>query len=386
MPLYARSALTVIALAIIVGAIIFLQSSQKRITPSAQTPESIASTTVPEVAVSDSTAKTRIAEKTPQYKRAIDISTPDWFINTDPLTIQSLVGKKVILLDFWTYSCINCERTLPYLNSWYAKYKDQGLVIIGIHTPEFEFEKNFDNVKRAVEKFGVKYPVVLDNDYSTWSAYGNQYWPREYLIDIDGFVVHDHIGEGGYDETENKIVELLNERKQVLNESGTVAVHGGQPTGVDVVNPGAVQSPETYVGQKRTEYLGNLPSPACLLSSCNYTFSTEIVFPKYELSGRWKMDAETATLEKGTGAIRLRFSAEKVNLVAGASGSVRAKILIDGTAVTSASAGKDVQNGIVTFSAHDLYNLIDLKGAPGEHLLEIQFIDSGISAFAFTFG
>src|SRR3989344_6905350 len=140
--------------------------------------------------------------KAKQYVSAKEISTPDGFINTDAISIANLIGKNVILIDFWTYSCINCQRTLPYLNAWYEKYADQGLEIIGIHTPEFDFEKEYANVEKAIEKFGIKYPVVLDNDYSTWQAYKNQYWPRKYLIDIDGFVVYDHIGEGGYDETE----------------------------------------------------------------------------------------------------------------------------------------------------------------------------------------
>jgi len=147
--------------------------------------------------------------KAKKYKPAQEISTPDGFVNTDSISIGELIGKKVILVDFWTYSCINCQRTTPYLNAWYEKYHDQGLEIIGLHTPEFEFEKDYNNVKAAVEKFGIKFPVVLDNDYSTWAAYRNQYWPRKYLIDIDGYIVYDHIGEGAYDETEAKIQEAL---------------------------------------------------------------------------------------------------------------------------------------------------------------------------------
>ena len=136
--------------------------------------------------------------KSERYELAKEITTPDGFINTDgkPITINGLIGKKVILVDFWTYSCINCQRTTPYLNAWYEKYKDKGFVIIGVHTPEFEFEKDYNNVKMATGKFGIKFPVVLDNDFSTWTAYKNQYWPRKYLIDIDGYIIYDHIGEG----------------------------------------------------------------------------------------------------------------------------------------------------------------------------------------------
>src|SRR3989338_266338 len=163
-------------------------------------------------------------DKMKRYELAKEITTPDDFINTDskPITIGEFVGKKVVLIDFWTYSCINCQRTTPYLNAWDEKYKDKGLVIIGIHTPEFEFEKDYNNVKAAVEKFGIQFPVVLDNDYSTWTAYRNQYWPRKYLIDIDGYIVYDHIGEGAYEETEKKIQEALSERMTILGEGGAI--------------------------------------------------------------------------------------------------------------------------------------------------------------------
>ena len=148
-----------------------------------------------------------------------EIVGPSGFVNTDGITIRELIGQKIVLVDFMTYSCINCQRTFPYLNAWYGKYKDQGLEIIGIHTPEFAFEKDIDNVREAMKHFGISYPVVLDNDYATWNAYGNRYWPRKYLIDIQGNVVYDHIGEGDYEETEMKIRELLEERAQVLGEN-----------------------------------------------------------------------------------------------------------------------------------------------------------------------
>jgi cytochrome c biogenesis protein CcdA/thiol-disulfide isomerase/thioredoxin len=152
------------------------------------------------------------------YPRYNEIVDPSGFVNTDPITIGELIGDKVVLIDFWTYSCINCQRTLPYLTSWYEKYRDTGLEIVGIHTPEFAFEKNTDNVIEAANKFGITYPIVLDNDYATWGAYKNQYWPHKYLIDIDGFIVYDHIGEGAYEETEAKIQELLEERSEVLDQ------------------------------------------------------------------------------------------------------------------------------------------------------------------------
>jgi len=163
-----------------------------------------------------------IANKREKYDSAKEIVLPSGFINTQPFNLADHIGKEVILLDMWTYSCINCQRTLPYVNTWSEKYKDQGLLVVGIHTPEFEFEKDIENVKDAVEKFGIKYPVVLDNDYGTWRAYSNRYWPRKYLIDIDGFIVYDHKGEGRYDETERKIQELLEERSGALRLSADV--------------------------------------------------------------------------------------------------------------------------------------------------------------------
>ena len=198
-------------------------------------------------------------EKAKKYELAKEITTPDGFINTaeQPIIISELIGKKVILIDFWTYSCINCQRTTPYLNSWYEKYKDDGFVIIGIHTPEFEFEKDYDNVKKAVEKFGIKFPVVLDNDYSTWTAYKNKYWPRKYLIDLEGYIVYDHIGEGAYEETERKIQEALEERMVALNESGEIDEALTKET---YVKSGET-SPETYFGSARNNQQASLLFP-----------------------------------------------------------------------------------------------------------------------------
>src|SRR3989338_8691444 len=195
-------------------------------------------------------------DKASKYESAKEISTPDGFINRDSITVGEFVGKKVVLLDIWTYSCINCQRTLPYLKAWHEKYADKGLVIIGLHTPEFEFEKKYDNVLEAVKRFSIPYPVVLDNDYSTWTAYGNRYWPRKYLIDIDGFIVYDHIGEGGYEETENKIRELLVERKIALGETGEIDKDMAKPENVQDVSI-RPESPEVYFGASRNELFAN---------------------------------------------------------------------------------------------------------------------------------
>ncbi|PJC45308.1 thiol-disulfide isomerase, partial [Candidatus Pacearchaeota archaeon CG_4_9_14_0_2_um_filter_30_8] len=172
--------------------------------------------------INSNSVSERVLEKSKLYPAAKELVHPDGFININPFNLSDYIGKKVILLDFWTYSCINCQRTFPYLESWNEKYSDKGLLIIGIHTPEFNFEKEYNNVQKATEEFGIKYPVVLDNNYLTWQAYGNQYWPREYLIDIDGFIVHDHIGEGGYAETETAIQDALKERLEVLGMNETI--------------------------------------------------------------------------------------------------------------------------------------------------------------------
>jgi len=223
----------VVVAVLIVGSILYLESRKIELPSTTSLGEDIDITAIfaEEKNTSDSNRdredrEKRIAEKKKKYEPAKEVSTPDGFINTDSVTVSELVGKKIILVDFWTYSCINCQRTLPYLNSWHEKYADKGLVILGLHTPEFEFEKGYENVKRAVEKFSVRYPVILDNDYSTWTSYKNRYWPRKYLIDIDGFIVYDHIGEGAYEETEKKIQELrtfISEKKIDLSSEVNIA-------------------------------------------------------------------------------------------------------------------------------------------------------------------
>ncbi len=327
-------------------------------------------------------------EKANIYTTAKEITTPDGFINTGgmPVTIGEFVGKKVVLLDIWTYSCINCQRTTPYLNTWYEKYKDDGLVIIGLHTPEFEFEKVYENVLAATKRLQIKYPVALDNDYSTWTAYQNRFWPRKYLIDIDGFIVYDHIGEGGYEEMEAKIVELLNERADRLGE-GDVEIASGTPKAAEEVDFSKVKTPETYLGASRVQYLANRPPNGCKNGVCDFVPSGDPTLNTFEFAGSWSIGDENAVLESGEGAIFIHFSASKVNLVAsGLNGGVPADIYLDGKKIDVKNAGSSVENGTVVFDMSDLYNLVDLHGNYGEHILEIRFRTGGVSAFAFTFG
>ncbi len=301
-----------------------------------------------------------------------DIVNPSGFVNSEPFTLADYVGKKVILVDFMTYSCINCQRTFPYLNEWHKAYEDDGLLIVGIHTPEFAFERDRENVIKAAKKFGLEFPIVLDNDYATWTVYENRYWPRKYLINIAGNIVYDHIGEGKYAETEAEIVKLLNERKRVLGESGTVVAHSGKAE-ADVPSFENVRTPETYLGADRVQYLVNLPSSSCLTGSCSYSFTGE-QRQGYELEGQWVIDGESAMLEKGTGGIRLPFTAKKVNLVMGSKAPANIEVYVDGNLHKQ-----------VVVTDHDLYNLVDMQKY-GSHVVEIRFLDAGIFAFAFTFG
>ena len=326
-------------------------------------------------------------EKNIKFPRAKEISLPSGFINTPAgFKIADLIGKKVILVDFWTYSCINCQRTTPYLNAWYDKYKDKGLEIVGVHTPEFDFEKKYDNVVSAVEKLGIKYPVVMDNDYGTWTAYGNSYWPRKYLIDIDGFIVYDHIGEGAYEETEKKIQEALEERMYRLNEQGRVSSELVSPSGTEATDSKKVYSPEIYFGAFRNQLFGN--------GIKNQTGEQDLSAPEEDiisnilyLSGKWNFAREYAE-NKETGAkIIFRYTGNKLYFVASADEEVLIKIKRDGQPVSDV-AGEDVKKdgtGEAAIKDERLYKIIDDSNY-GEHTLEIIIENPGLKAFTFTFG
>ncbi|MEK6842903.1 MAG: redoxin domain-containing protein, partial [Candidatus Micrarchaeota archaeon] len=237
------------------------------------------------------------------------VGISNW-INSKPLSLESLKGK-VVLVDFWTYSCINCQRTLPYLRGWHEKYQKDGLVIIGVHTPEFEFEKNLENVNSAVLKAGVTYPVAMDNDYSTWKAYKNNYWPRKYLIDVNGKIRYDHIGEGGYEETEMMIQKLLLERIDGLKFNGTAASKILEQT---PANRG--QTPETYAGYGFARgLLGNEEGfkPDEIV---DYVLPGKIPIGAIALEGKWKNNyGNLLHIGNGTGKIAYKFKAAKVFLV-----------------------------------------------------------------------
>lgn len=303
-------------------------------------------------------------------ERYKEIVYPSGFVNTEPITLGEFIGKKVILLDFLTYSCINCQRTFPYLNAWDEHYRGQGLEIIGIHTPEFAFEKNIDNVREAMEKFGITHPVVLDNEYATWRAYGNNYWPRRYLIDIRGNIVYDHIGEGAYEETEQKIRELLAERARVLGE--TTQADGALATRAIVPTTFAANSPETYFGSARNELLGNGTSGKTGMQA--FVLPETLRRDTLYLGGSWEMLPEYARNTKEEAHIAYRFDANNVYFVAGAAAPIDVTVLVD---------GKETKR--LTVRANTLYTLVE-NVAAGTHTLELIIHSPGLEAYTFTFG
>lgn len=315
------------------------------------------------------------------YKKAIELVSPNGYINTDgqPITIGENIGKKVILVDFWTYSCINCQRTLPYLTDWYEKYKDDGLVIIGVHTPEFAFEKVKSNVEKAARGFGVTYPVVQDNDYQTWTAYGNQYWPRKYLIDIDGYIIYDHIGEGAYAETEAQIQRALHERAIRLGMDVK-----DMPAPEEEEEERIVRSPEVYFGAWRNELLGN--GEPFSEGTKDYTLPARTAPNTLYLGGTWNIGREYATSVSKSAKIRFLYGARAVYMVGSADTPIQLRITRDGGESLGSDRGTDVsEEGIVTVREDRLYKLIEDDGY-GEHVIEIEILDPGLKVYTFTFG
>ena len=322
-------------------------------------------------------------------QRYVEIVNPSGFLNTGanpdgsakPITIGELVGKKVILVDFMTYSCINCQRTFPHVTAWYEKYKDKGLEIVGIHTPEFAFEKNIDNVRVAMKKAGITYPVVLDNEYGTWGAYANNYWPRKYLIDINGNIVYDHIGEGAYEETEMKIRELLEERAVVLGES-EMGIDQALTAPSMLAEENTARSPETYFGSLRNERLANGTAGR----SGEQTFSLPQTPARNALylGGTWNVTPEYSESVFGA-SVLYRYDAKEVYIVADADTAIAVEVLQDGKPVGT-SGGADVNTeGIVVMKESRLYKLIR-NPEPGEHILELRVKSKGLRLYAFTFG
>jgi cytochrome c biogenesis protein CcdA/thiol-disulfide isomerase/thioredoxin len=302
------------------------------------------------------------------------------WINSPPLTPESLRGK-VVLVDFWTYSCINCIRTLPYVTGWYDKYRDDGFVVVGVHTPEFAFEKDEGNVRKAISRYGIRYPVALDNFYGTWKAYDNRYWPAHYLFDAQGRLREVHFGEGKYEETERAIQSLLMEAK---------LLHA--PVGLDrrtsEVDFSRIDSPETYIGYARAQ---NFASPQATAEdrALDYTAPASLGLNRWALLGTWKVRRESAELESPGGGVRFHFKAPKLNLVMSGNGAkVNATVLLDGKRVPAHARGTDTgADGRLVVGPPRLYNLVTLPARDrGDHVFEIEFENPGVNLYAFTFG
>lgn len=292
-----------------------------------------------------------------------------------PLKLSDLKGH-VVLIDFWTYTCINCVRTLPHVTSWYDRYAKDGFVVIGVHTPEFAFEKETANVQAAINKFNIHYPVAQDNNYATWNAYTNQYWPAEYLIDAKGNVRRTHFGEGEYDQMELAIQTLLKESGKTVNAK--VAAMPDQ-------TPVTQISPETYLGAKRMLYL--FPNGKADTGEQTFETPTDIPVNKFAFGGMWNITEEYAEAKKNA-SITYRFSAGHVYLVIrkGSTTNGKVKVLLDGEKIAADVSGKDVVDGVITIHGDDLYDIVDLKGKTEEHTLQLIFETPGIQAFAYTFG
>jgi cytochrome c biogenesis protein CcdA/thiol-disulfide isomerase/thioredoxin len=306
------------------------------------------------------------------------------WLNSPPLTTPSLKGK-VVLVDFWTYSCINCLRTIPYIEAWAQKYRDRGLVVIGVHSPEFAFEKNVDNVRKAVADLHITYPVAIDNDYAIWRAFDNQYWPADYFVDATGRIRDHQFGEGDYDKSERVIQQLLVEAGAKNLPTGLVNVRGAGAEAPPDAND--VESQETYVGYERAE---NFASPAGAVRDAPHTYSLPaLALNDWALSGNWTVGRENAVLNTSGGAIAYRFHARDLHLVMGPGANdkpVRFQILLDGKAPGTNHGADTDSNGFGTVSAQRLYQLVRQSGNVTDKTLEIRFLDPGVQAFSFTFG
>jgi thiol-disulfide isomerase/thioredoxin len=321
--------------------------------------------------------------KTEGVMPALDGAT-GW-LNSKPLTRESLRGK-VVVVDFWAYSCINCLRAMPYVNAWYQHYKDSGLVVLGVHSPEFAFEKDTGNVLAAVKKFDVQYPVALDSDLRIWKAFNNRFWPAHYFVDARGQIRNHHFGEGKYARSERIIRQLLMEAGATnLPEPLDDAAGAGVAAPSDAAK---VASPETYVGYLRA---ANFVSPGAFARDANkyYAIPSSLTLNQWALGGSWRVAREHATLGGAPGRIAFRFKARDLHLVLGPSAGgkpVRFRVTIDG-APPKNHAGMDVDaDGKGVVKEHRLYQLIRAKGPVSEKLFVIEFLDPGVEAYSFTFG
>ena len=318
-----------------------------------------------------------------EFKKAPILVGIAHYLNTTPEELTEKIEDSVVLYDIWTYSCINCIRTLPYITSWDEKYADQGLLVIGIHSPEFEFEKNPENVKIAIEKHGISYPVVLDNDMKTWKAFENNYWPRKYIADHEGNLRYDHIGEGGYQETEKVIQQLLDERADAIGIKISPAV---SLVPLEEFEHTLFRTPELYFGYKFAQNRNQLGSQEGFQPGRTVTYAEpiNIELNKFYPIGNWKNHEDGMELTTSNGSIKLSFNAKEVNMVT--ENNAQLEVFLDGKPLTEKYSGTDMVSGNqLVVSDPGMYNIID-SDTSISHVMEIQINGKGFQAFTFTFG
>lgn len=318
-----------------------------------------------------------------RFKKAPELTGITGYLNTTPDELKKEIDGKVVLYDIWTYSCINCVRTLPYITAWDDKYADQGLLIIGIHSPEFEFEKDSENVKLAIEKHGISYPVVLDNDMKTWKAFENKYWPRKYIADHEGYLRYDHIGEGRYQETEKIIQQLLEER---FNALGMQTASSIPLVDIEEFQHSMFRTPELYFGYEFAQNRNQLGSeegfqPNKIIS---YSEPKNIDLHKFYPIGDWKNHNDSMELVSKTGSIKLLYNAKEVNIVTDNNADL--EIFLDELPLPTEYAGKDItKDNKLQVTEAGLYNIISNENS-STHLIEIKINGKGFQIFTFTFG
>jgi len=309
----------------------------------------------------------------------------EW-INSAPLAPEALRGK-VVLVDFWTYSCINCLRTLPYVRAWAEKYRDAGLVVIGVHAPEFAFEKSAANVRKAVKDLGIGFPMAMDNDFAIWRSFDNQAWPAFYFIDTQGRIRHHQFGENRYDKAEQVIQQLLAEAGQTRIAAGLVAPLGQGTQAAP--SPEPALSGETYLGHERAHGFASTGGIARDHAKVYQPASSPLRANQWALAGDWTVEAERAVLNSANGRIAYRFQARDLHLVLGpgADGKpVRFRVLVDGKPPLADHGSDTDAQGRGVVDAQKLYQLVRQAASGRERLFEIEFLDAGAQAYAFTFG
>ncbi|MDH3192444.1 MAG: redoxin domain-containing protein [Nitrosopumilus sp.] len=324
----------------------------------------------------------RVIDKS-KFKMAPELVGISHYLNTTHEELTEQIKDKVVLYDIWTYSCINCIRTLPYITAWNEKYSDDGLLIIGIHSPEFEFEKEPDNVQMAIDKHGITYPVVMDNEMETWKAFENRYWPRKYIVDHEGYIRYDHIGEGAYQETEKVIQKLLEERAasiglQIASTESLVDIKEFDHTNF--------RTPELYFGYKFAQGRNQLGSSEGFNQNqiIKYSEPEKIELHKFYPIGEWKNLEDSMEMISDTGSIKIQFNAKEVNIVT--ANYANLEIFLDGKSLQSKYAGKDLQTeNKITVTEPGLYNIINSQES-SSHILEIKVSNPGFKIFTFTFG